>query len=146
MFVAAAMAAGTALSVYGQLKAGSDEAKAYAKNAAYYEEQARYNQLVTEREEELFRQDLARIQSATIVGSAKAGLALDGSILSAMADNMVQGEREIADIQLRGKMEVEASRNQASQARTAGKAAKSNSRIAAAGTLLGGVGSLAKQN
>ena len=127
----------TAVSVYGQIKAGSDEAKAAQANAAFYKKQAEYNAMIAKREEDNFKRELAGVQADTVVGAASSGIALTGSILSAMADNMTVGAAEIDDIRLRGRMQVEQSQFAAERSIAEGKAARIKAFAGTTQTILG---------
>lgn len=136
--LAGAIIAGTAVSVYGQLKSGSDAEKAARANADYYKKQAEFNEMIAKREEEAFRKDLDKIQAATIVGANASGIEITGSVLSTMADNMIAGQQEIEDIRLRGKMQVEQSRFSGDRSIAEGRAERFKSNIGAGQSLLGG--------
>lgn len=136
--LAGAIIAGTAVSVYGQLKSGSDAEKAARANADYYKKQAEFNEMIAKREEEAFRKDLDKIQAATIVGANASGIEITGSVLSTMADNMIAGQQEIEDIRLRGKMQVEQSRFSGDRSIAEGRAERFKSNIGAGQSILGG--------
>lgn len=136
--IAGAIIAGTAVSVYGQLKSGSDAEKAARANADYYKKQAEFNEMIAKREEEAFRKDLDKIQAATIVGANASGIEITGSVLSTMADNMIAGQQEIEDIRLRGKMQVEQSRFSGDRSIAEGRAERFKSNIGAGQSILGG--------
>lgn len=136
--LAGAIIAGTAVSVYGQLKSGSDAEKAARANADYYKKQAEFNEMIAKREEEAFRKDLDKIQAATIVGANASGIEITGSVLSTMADNMIAGQQEIEDIRLRGKMQVEQSRFSGDRSIAEGRSERFKSNIGAGQSILGG--------
>lgn len=138
MIVAGLMIASAAVQVYGQIKAGSDADKAAKANAEYYRKQAEFNKLVAKREEESFKSDLDKMQASTIAGAAASNIAMSGSVLSVMADNMAMGQAEIEDIRLRGRMAVDQSQYAASRSTAEGKAEKFKSYIGAGQSILSG--------
>lgn len=123
MSLTAIMIGGAVLQGVGTLMANSDEAKAHRANAEHAEKMAEYNQLVGDREEEMFRTELQTVLDGQEAATVKSGIDMSGSALVLMADTLSKGQEQIDDIKLKTKMNVDDAKFQASQSRSAAKAA-----------------------
>jgi len=119
--------AGTALSAYGQYKAGADQKAAFDYNAKVTEKE-------TNQAEYDSRTRLRRLMSTQRSLYAKAGVDLStGSPLLLLAETAGEGEREALSI-------LEGGESSAALQRIAGRQAKTAGIIGAGSTLLTGIG------
>lgn len=96
--MAALIIAGGALSAYGAIRANEEKADAQRRDAAFYDEQAQYAQLIGEREELVFKEKAEELRARQIGSYAKAGVDLSGSPLLILEQQSIRREQEIRAI------------------------------------------------
>ena len=138
----AVAAVGTAVKIVGGIKAGNAAQKA----AQYNADVAKRN---AEQTLEKARQDerLYRIQADKQVGENQAargasGIRATGSFQQIMAESFMNIEEDAKNIKLGGERQAQGFRDEAQLATMQGQAARTNSVIGAAGTLLSGAASI----
>lgn len=137
------MVGGTALSAYGQIKAGNAAKDLGEFNAQVAEAQAE-DALTRGREDE----QRFRMGVRTLIGSQKAGFSgqnvdvHSGSAVDVQADTAFLGELDAQMIQENAQREAWAHRQEATASRKGGSAAATASKFGAASTILGGGASL----
>jgi vacuolar-type H+-ATPase subunit E/Vma4 len=136
-------AVGTGVAAYGQVQAGNkaeDAAKA-SQAAENMNAQAAMNAAALDAKQ-VRRRNLLRLGEQRSV-AAKSGVLIDDSTADVIYDTSIQGELEAQSALYSGATAAAYSRSRGSIARLEGKNAKSASRISAAGTVIGGLGSAA---
>ena len=135
-------AIGAVTSAVGQVKSGKAARKAAEYNAQVSEKNAQQALEKARQDEKLFRvQADKQIGSATAARGAS-GIRATGSFQQIMAESFNNIEEDARNIQLQGTRQAESFREEGRLATMQGRAAESNSKIGAAGTLLSGAASL----
>ena len=142
--VAALAVVGTAASAYGQYQAGQ-AAKATGKyNAVLAMNEAKAKEQQSHIESQQMQKQKERLIASQRAGFAKGGSTItEGTPLLLMAEQAGTAELDILNQQRNRAMEATALRSEASLQMYQGKQASKAGKIGAAGTLLGGLGSLA---
>ena len=143
LIAVALTAVGTGVAVAGQIQAGNnaeDAAKA-SQQAENQNAQAAMNAAALDAQQ-VRRRNLLRLGEQRAV-AGKSGVLIDDSAADVIYDTSIQGELEAQSALYSGATSAAYSRSRGSIARLEGKNAKSASRIQAAGTLIGGLGSAA---
>ena len=130
----------TALQIYGQYKANTDEAKAHQANADQAEKMAEYNKLSTKRELEVYTSQYNKRQAQTELAYGASGVDMAGSVLDQLAFSNQVAQQEIDDINLKGQMNIDELLFQADMHSQAANAASdpTNNSLQAGGTILSG--------
>ncbi|RWK53502.1 hypothetical protein [Mesorhizobium sp.] len=137
--------AGTAASAAGTLAAGAASKSAGDFQAAQLEQQAKEEKAAAQREAERATKEKNFVLSRQQAVAGASGLgALDETVQSLAGDIITQGEVNKGMILYGGEERAKGRRAQAAAARMEGKAAQTGSYFGAAGTLMDGVGSFAK--
>lgn len=140
---AGAIIAGTAISVYGNIKANKAQASADKKNAMFFQEQADFAQLAGERELAVFRDQADEFYGEQVSSYAGAGVALTGSPLLALADTKYRAAKEEDAIRMDSAAKIREARLKAgmSAKQAAAIGSTSNNVLQASGTSLTGLAS-----
>jgi hypothetical protein len=101
----AVMGAGAALSIFGQLKANSDEAAAHWRNYEWMQEQEQFLFRQQEREERLFRNEANAVMGQQQAMAGGLGLEASGSVLDVLNSTYAEAQDEIAAIRDNAKMQ-----------------------------------------
>lgn len=133
--------AGTAVSAFGQISQGNTAAEGGRLQNQAYQAQAKSVETASafEQLQERRKQELAAANARAQVGAS--GVALEGSPTEVLVANAGQGELDIQAIQFGSKVKSNQLLTQGKIAEWSGGKAKSASEIAAAGTLMSGIGS-----
>ena len=100
------IAAGTALSIFGQMQANFAQAQAERENAAWLDEQANFLEQSSAREAKIFERQ-ARLQIGEQIGGFSAsGVELSGSALDTIRESFSLMEDELQAISDQGRMSV----------------------------------------
>lgn len=115
-------AAGTALSVFGQMQANRDQAQAEFENAAWLDQQAQFAEMSQEREVSIFERQAEQFRGEQIGSFAANNVELSGSALDILNDTDVSILEELEAIRLQGQFNIQeatlrarASRNNAAR-------------------------------
>lgn len=138
---AGAIIAGTAASVYGNIKANNAQASADKANSMFYSEQAQFAQLATERELSIYQDQSAEFFGQQESSISKGGVALTGSPLLALADTKYRAAREADAIRIDGAAKVREANLKAGMSASQANAVGStkNNLLQGAGTSLTGL-------
>ncbi|RVD31420.1 hypothetical protein [Mesorhizobium sp. M4B.F.Ca.ET.017.02.2.1] len=136
---------GTAASAAGTLAAGVAQKSASEYQAAQLEQQAKEERAAAQREAERAKKekDFVLSRQQAVAGASGLG-ALDETVQDLAGDVITQGTLNEGMIQYGGEERAKGRRAQAVSARLEGKAAQTASYFGAAGTLMDGIGSFAK--
>jgi hypothetical protein len=104
------MAAGTALQVYGNLKANYDQAQAELQNAKFYEDQAQFALDAQFRAESITARNYEARKGAQISAYAKGNVDLSGSAAVTIAETVAEKAEELSAIQKKGAMDFKLAR------------------------------------
>lgn len=136
---------GTAVSAAGTLAAGAAQKSAADYQAAQLDQQAKEETAAAQREAQRAEKEKNFVLSRQQAVAGASGLgALDETVQSLAGDVITQGEVNKGMIIYGGEERAKGRRAQAVSARMEGKAAQTGSFFGAAGTLMDGVGSFAK--
>ncbi|MBZ9981336.1 hypothetical protein LB521_09210 [Mesorhizobium sp. BR-1-1-8] len=136
---------GTAVSAAGTLAAGAAQKSAADFQAAQLDQQAKEETAAAQREAERAKKEKNFVLSRQQAVAGASGLgALDETVQSLAGDVVTQGTINEGMIRYGGEERAKGRRTQAVAARMEGKAAQTGSYFGAAGTLMDGVGSFAK--
>lgn len=136
---------GTAVSAAGTLAAGAAQKSAADYQAAQLDQQAKEETAAAQREAQRADKEKKFVLSRQQAVAGASGLgALDETVQSLAGDVITQGEVNKGMISYGGQERAKGRRAQAVSARMEGKAAQTGSYFGAAGTLMDGVGSFAK--
>lgn len=103
----ALFAVGTAISIFGQIEANKAQAEAEMENARWLDEQRKFAEAATEREQDIFaRQADLQIGEQT-AGLGASGFELSGTAIDILNESFRAASEEMAAIRLQGKMQVE---------------------------------------
>lgn len=100
------MAAGTALSVFGQVYSARAQAQAARENALWLEEQANFIALSTERELELAERDQELMIGEQFGAFAKAGVEMSGSAADTIRETFSRAALELEAVRMNGQMQI----------------------------------------
>ena len=114
--VGAAFGAGIGLQISGQRAANEAQAEAEARNAAFFEEQAKFFEDATDRELAIFETESDMIIGGQLATFARAGIDISGSALGVIAQTKEQQSREKSAIKAEGEMNVKLARLKAQDA------------------------------
>jgi hypothetical protein len=141
---AAALVAGTALTAYSQYRASQLEAEAGQQKAFVKRLQAREIMDAAERDAEISLERGRLVKSSQLSAFGRAGVDIEGSPLAQITSTMSTARKE-AEAQIRaGKYRAFTSNYEADLQDYLGGETKKAGAIAAAGTILGGVGSYSR--
>jgi len=101
----ALMAAGTALQLFGNLRANYAQAEAEAQNAAYYEDQANFVKEAMFREGEIAAVNYEARKGAQISAVFRGGADLSGSAAGIVAETIAQKSEELTAIRSKGELD-----------------------------------------
>ncbi|QND67637.1 hypothetical protein HB777_29345 [Mesorhizobium loti] len=136
---------GTAVSAAGTLAAGAAQKSAADFQAAQLDQQAKEETAAAQREAERAKKEKNFVISRQQAVAGASGLgALDETVQDLAGDVITQGTVNEGMIRYGGEERAKGRRAQAASARMEGKAAQTGSYFGAAGTLMDGVGSFAK--
>jgi hypothetical protein len=136
---------GTAVSAAGTLAAGAAQKSAGDYQAAQLDQQAKEETAAAQREAERADKEKKFVLSRQQAVAGASGLgALDETVQSLADDVVTQGEVNKGMILYGGEERAKGRRAQAVSSRMEGKAAQTGSYFGAAGTLMDGIGSFAK--
>lgn len=140
MLAVGMMAAGTAVSAYGQYQAGKARQQAANYNAAIAERNAEIAKDQADYEADRQASKLRRVVASQRVGYLANGVTVSGSAMDLLSDTVVQGELDRLAILYGGEVEAVNQYAEAARERMAGAAARRAGTIGAFGTLLSGAG------
>jgi len=103
----ALFAVGTALSVFGQIQANRAQAEAEEQNALWLDEQAKFAQAASNREQDIFARESELQIGEQIAGLGASGFEISGTAIDILNDSFRAASEEMAAIRLQGKMQVE---------------------------------------
>lgn len=136
---------GTAVSAAGTIAAGAAQKGAADFQAEQLEQQGKEERAAAQREAMQARKERDFVLSRQQAGAAASNLgALDETVLDLAGDVTQQGALNEAMIRYGGEERAKGRRAQAVAARLEGKAAQTGSYFGAAGTIMSGIGSFAK--
>lgn len=141
--LAIASIAGTAMSAYGQIQAGSAKSRIAEQNAQIAEANARQSELATADQLEQLASHTRLVLGKQKAGFAKAGVKRSGTVLDVLTETANKADRDAYRIKETGRFAVEGFTTQAAQQRYMGKVAKQQSYFGAGSTLLTGFGQTA---
>lgn len=110
-------AAGTALSIFGQIQANKDQAQAELENAAWLDQQAEFAEISSQREEDLFLDQSEQFIGEQVGSFATNNVELTGSALDIINDSFDKAHSEIQAIRLQGRFQAQEALLRASSAR-----------------------------
>lgn len=145
MAVALALfAAGTALSVFGQIQANKAQAEAEEQNALWLDEQAKFAQAASAREQDIFARQSELQIGEQLAGLGASGFEISGTAIDILNDSFRAAADEMAAIRLQGRMQVEeaALRGHAARANADRLTDPTTTSLQAGGTILTGSASL----
>jgi len=111
----ALMAAGTALSIIGQLSSNAAQAEAEAQNAKFYEQQAAYARLSQLRAEQISEVDYGTKIGQQIGAYASGGVDISGSAALTVGGTLKQAIDDVWAIKQKGDMETKLARMRGAQ-------------------------------
>lgn len=139
-------AAGTALSMFGQMQANRDQAQAEIENAAWLDQQAKFIDIANQREEDIFLDQSEQFIGEQIGSFAANNVELTGSALDIINDSFEKASSEIDAIRLQGRFQAQEALLRAGSARrnAARLTDPSTSFLQSGGTALTGAASFAR--
>jgi len=142
VIILAAMAAGTAVTAYGQYQQGQAQERALNYQAAVQERNA---QIAKQNADYDAQRQSARLRRA--IGSQRAavlasGIQMEGTALELQQDTVQQAEMDRLAILYGGEINYQNARSEAELSRMQGKSAAQAGTTAAFGTVLGGFGNV----
>jgi hypothetical protein len=138
---AAALAIGTGLAAYGNIRAGESKKAAYELEASAKESQAQQVELAAAREIELTQKRYNRTKSAQIVAFGKSGVLLQGSPLMLMEESAADAYDEMQSIRMAADYRKSTLRTEAGLSRFLGDEAELSGYLSGASSILTGVAS-----
>lgn len=102
----ALFAAGSALSIFGQMQANADQANAEIQNSLWLEQQSAFARESARREEDIFEGQVGDIVAEQIGGFAANNVALSGSALDVIHNTFDKAISEVEAIRLQGFMQA----------------------------------------
>lgn len=120
-----ALVGGTALQIYGQIKANRDQAEAELENSIWLEEQATFAAEASDREEDIFKHDADFQIGEQVSGFVKGGVELSGSALDTINTSFSRAEDELAAIRSQGRFQVKEALLKSNSARNRANSLKS---------------------
>ncbi len=138
------MAAGTALQVFGQMKANQDQAQAELANARFYEQQAQFSLTAMYRQEDITSRQYESRRGAQVSAYAKGNVDLSGSAAITIAETVAQKAEELQAVRAKGELDFHLARARARSAvALAGELTDPmNNLMQAGGTVLKNFGSM----
>lgn len=136
------MAVGGGLSAISGYQSDMAQADAEIQNAEYFKKQAFYSQAATERELDIFQNEVDDLMGRQISGYGKAGVSMSGSPLLLMGQTKDRADAELAAIKEKGRQNVELTLMRAQQAEATAESMQKNAPWKAFGSLLGTAGSM----
>lgn len=109
------MAAGTAMSMIGQMSANMSQAQAELQNQKFYDDQARFAQLSAQRAESLAEIDYTTKYGAQLSAYASGGIDISGSAALTVGGTVRQALDEIWAIKEKGTLEMKLARMRGNQ-------------------------------
>lgn len=103
----ALMLAGTAVEIFGNVKANLDQARAEAENAIWMKQQADYIKRATDRELSIFDRESQESIAATENTFAKSGVSMAGTALEVMAQEQTKRQQELDAIVDQGNTNIQ---------------------------------------
>jgi len=140
--LAASSLAGTAMSASGQIEAGNAQRAAAYENAVLLEEDAKQSKISVADRISGYDLIARRMYMKQRAGAAKSGVDMTGSPLDVMRESLDLAEKDIVSMYRAGEYESARYMRSAEIMRRTGSVAQAQSRWAAAGTLVGGIGNL----
>lgn len=134
------MAAGSAISAYGQYQQGRAQAALAESNARLDDMSAIQAKQEAAYDELRHRERVRRLLGTQRAKYGKSGVLMSGSVLDVMRDSIVQGELDALTIRRRGEIQAIRHRHSAEIQRATGRATKRAATTAAIGTLVTGAG------
>lgn len=134
------MAVGGGISAISGYSSDMSQADAERANAAYFMRQAEYSQAATERELDIFSNEVDDLMGRQLSGYGKAGVSLSGSPLLLMDQTRERAEDEVLAIKEKGRQNVELALMRATQASNTADEIRSAAPWKAFGSLLGVAG------
>lgn len=141
---AAAMIAGSGLSMYAAIQKGEQEAEAYQKQSEMKMLQANESLEAAEREAELTERRADEIESAQISSFGRSGVQMSGSPMAVVAKTYVDAQNESEAIRHAGRYRAFTSQYEAFNARTLAVQSKQAGYMSALSTGLSSAGSFMK--
>lgn len=141
----AAYAAGTALKIFGQIRANADQANAEIENAIWLDEQAKFAEESSHREEMIFQDQVNDFAGQQIGTFAANNVELSGSAVDLINNTFDKAQSEVEAIREQGRMNVTEAKLKAGAARQKADRLKDpmNNFLQAAGTALTGASKFA---
>lgn len=140
-----AMAAGAAVSAYGQIKGGRDTKKAMDRNAQVLERNAVIARQQARAEADTQQREARQRLGAMRAGYGASGVAVEGSPLDALADSAQLAELDRQNLIYNGELKAMGYQDSASGERFAGRNAQTSGYMGAASTILTGAGDIARR-
>ena len=135
---AVAYAGSAALSAIGQVMQGRAAKEAADAEFQFFQKQASFAQLVTERESEVFQKKVQRTLSRQKLVTAANGVDLSGSSLEFLDQTYADALGELEAIKAQGRFNVEMAQAKGQQALNRGLQAKISSTFGAISSIAGG--------
>lgn len=136
------MAAGGIVSAASGYQSDMAQAGAERENADYFRKQAAYSQAATDRELDIFQNEVDDLMGRQLSGYGKAGVSMSGSPLLLMGQTQDRADAELAAIKEKGRQNVELTLMRAQQADNNADSMQKNAPWKAFGSLLGTAGSM----
>lgn len=140
--LAVASLAGTATAAKGQIDAGNAQRAAAYENAVLLEEDAKQSKVSVADRISGYDLIARRMYMKQRAGAAKSGVDMTGSPLDVMRESLDLAEKDVMSMYRAGEYESARYMRSAEIMRRTGSTAQAQSRWAAAGTLIGGIGNL----
>lgn len=136
------MIVGGGISAISGLSSDNAQADAEAANAAYYKQQAKYSQAATDRELDIFNNEVDDLLGRQLSGYGKAGVSMSGSPLLLQLQTEERSNDELEAIKEKGRQNVELALMRATSAENQAEEIRSAAPWKAFGGLLGTAGSV----
>jgi hypothetical protein len=143
---AAALAIGTGLAAYGNIRAGESKKTAYEMEAAAKEGQAQQVELSAQNEIALTKRRYDRTKNAQLVAFGKSGVLLEGSPLMLMEESAADAFDEMHSIRMAADYRKSTLRTEAGLSRFLGDEAEMAGYISGAGSVLTGISEYVKND
>jgi len=104
------LAVGTGLQIFGNLMANYNQAQAEARNALFYQEQAKFAQESAIRQEALAASQYTKLSGSQLSAYAKGGIDISGSVATVISETFSRKTEEIIAIRRKGEMEFKLAR------------------------------------
>lgn len=136
------MGTGTAISAWSGYESSKAQAEAEAANADYYRTQADYSRVSTDRELDIYKNEVDDLLGRQQNAYSKAGVSLSGSPLLLMGQTRERADQEIAAIKEKGRQNVELTLMRAYASDRTSQEISDAAPWQAAGTVLSGAGQI----